>query len=421
MSTTRPLRRRTLLRRPVRRRPVRRRPLSALAAAAALLLPVACASNSGGGGTGSGFTAPDIPAQKSLGPGEGTVNIVAWAGYVEYGQDNKAVDWVTPFTRQTGCKVNLKVAGTSDEMVALMKTGQYDTVSASGDATLRLIAGGDVAPVNTALVPNYADVYPGLKNRPWNSVKDVPYGIPHGRGANLLMYNTDKVTPAPTSWGAVFTPDSPYAGHLTAYDSPIYIADAALYLMRTKPELGIRNPYALTSSQLDAAVALLKVQKKQVGSYWSDYTKEQAAFDSGDALIGTTWEVIQRAVAAEGRVRTQAILPVEGSTGWSDTWMVSSHAQHPNCAYAWMDYIVSPSANAQVAEYFGEAPANSKACAQITDNPGFCADYHATDENWWKDVYYWTTPTAQCADGSGRDDCTAYAQWVTAWNGIKSS
>ncbi|MDH6131081.1 putative spermidine/putrescine transport system substrate-binding protein [Kitasatospora sp. MAA4] len=397
-----------------------RHPLRALTAATALLLAAACSSNAGGSSASGGFAPPKISAQKSLGAGEGTVNIVAWAGYVEYGQDSKTVDWVTPFTQQTGCKVNLKVAGTSDEMVALMKTGQYDTVSASGDATLRLIAGGDVAPVNTALVPNYADIYPGLKNQPWNSVNGVPYGIPHGRGANLLMYNTDKVTPAPTSWGSVFAADSPYAGHVTAYDSPIYIADAALYLMRTEPDLGIKNPYALTKPQLDAAVALLKVQKKQIGSYWSDYTKEQAAFDSGDDLIGTTWEVIQQAVAGDGKVKTQAILPTEGSTGWSDTWMISAHAQHPDCAYQWMNYIVSPAVNAQVAEYFGEAPANSKACGQITDNPNFCTDYHATDESWWKNVYYWTTPTAQCADGSGRGDCTTYAQWVTAWNEIKS-
>lgn len=189
-----------------------RHPLRTLAAAAALLLAAACGSNAGGNSASTGFAAPNIPAQKSLGPGEGTVNIVAWAGYVESGQDSKTVDWVTPFTKQTGCKVNLKVAGTSDEMVALMKTGQYDTVSASGDATLRLIAGGDVAPVNTALVPNYADIYPGLKNQPWNSVNGVAYGIPHGRGANLLMYNTDKVAPAPTSWGSVFAADSPTPG-----------------------------------------------------------------------------------------------------------------------------------------------------------------------------------------------------------------
>ena len=72
------------------------------------------------------------------------------------------------------------------------------------------------------------------------------YGVPHGWGANLLMYNTDVVKPAPTSWGAVFDGASDYAGKVTAYDSPIYIADAAPYLMKTQPDLGIEDPYART-------------------------------------------------------------------------------------------------------------------------------------------------------------------------------
>ena len=110
------------------------------------------------------------------------MNLVAWAGYVENGSTDPAVDWVTGFEEETGCKVNVKIGNTSDEMVQLMKTGEYDSVSASGDATLRLIAAGDVVPVNTDLIPNYADVFPALKDKPWNSVNGVPYGVPHGRG-----------------------------------------------------------------------------------------------------------------------------------------------------------------------------------------------------------------------------------------------
>ena len=83
-----------------------------------------------------------------------------------------------------------------------------------------------------------------------------------------------------------------YKGKVTAYDSPIYIADAALYLSKTKPELGIKDPYSLTSEQLDAAVELLKKQRENVSEYWSDYTKEVQAFESGTSVIGTTWQVI---------------------------------------------------------------------------------------------------------------------------------
>ena len=83
-------------------------------------------------------------APTELGKGEGQLNIVAWAGYVERGETDKNYDWVTGFEKETGCKVNVKTAATSDEMVALMNEGGFDLVTASGDASLRLIAGGKV-------------------------------------------------------------------------------------------------------------------------------------------------------------------------------------------------------------------------------------------------------------------------------------
>jgi putative spermidine/putrescine transport system substrate-binding protein len=389
----------------------------ATALAAAGLLIAGCSS----GGTTTpgpgGLQPPPIPKLASLGAGEGQVNIVSWAGYVENGSTDKAVDWVTGFEKDTGCKVNNKVAGTSDEMVTLMKTGDYDVVSASGDASLRLIYGGTVAPVNTDLVPNYKDVFDGLKLKAWNSVNGAAYGIPHGRGANLLMYRTDIVKPAPTSWSSVFEANSPYKGKVTAYDSPIYIADAALYLMKTKPDLGIKNPYALDDKQFQAAVELLKAQNANVGEYWSDYTKEVQAFKSGDSVLGTTWQVITNLSQAD-KAPVEAILPSEGSTGWSDTWMVAAGSKHPNCAYLWMNHIVSPEANAAVAEWFGEAPANKLACAKTADT-SFCATYHADDEAYFNQVWYWNTPIAQCLDGRTDVTCKDYAAWTQAWTTIK--
>ncbi|TDD79574.1 ABC transporter substrate-binding protein [Actinomadura rubrisoli] len=396
---------------------------TALAATATLAIGLAAAcggDDSAGKATAAGqggFTVPKIAARQSLGAGEGRVNLVAWAGYAEDGSNDKKADWVHPFEKRTGCKVSTKVAGTSDEMVTLMRTGEYDAVSASGDASLRLIASGTVAPVNTALVPNYADVFPGLKLKPWNSVNGVAYGVPHGRGANLLMWRTDKVKTAPDSWGAVFDANSPYKGKITAYDSPIYIADAALYLMSSRPELGIKNPYALDQKQFDAAVALLKAQRGLVGEYWSDYTKEVQAFKSGDSVLGTTWQVIANLAKAE-KAPVQVALPKEGSTGWSDTWMVAAKSKHPNCAYKWMDWIVSPKANAQVAEWFGEAPSNAKACGMTADKT-FCDTFHATDETYFSKVRFWTTPIAQCLDGRKDVKCVDYSKWTQAWTTIK--
>jgi putative spermidine/putrescine transport system substrate-binding protein len=334
-----------------------------LALVAAACTGAASPSPSGGGG-------PTPPA--TLGTNEGELNLIAWAGYTED-------QWVTPFEQESGCDVKVTLGNTSDEMVTLMKTGNYDGVSASGDASNRLIAGGDVAAVNLSLIPNYANVFEGLKNKPHNTVNGVSYGVPHGRGANLLMWRTDEVDPAPDSWGVVFDPNSPYKGKITAYDAPIYIADAAVYLMATKPDLKITNPYELDDAQFQAAVDLLKQQRQIIGKYWSLYTDEIAAFTAGDSVVGTTWQVIANVLQGED-VPVEVVLPKEGATGWSDTWMISSKAKNPNCMYAWMNYIISPVANAQATVSFGEAPTSDAACAEAEKiSPGHCDTFHWTE------------------------------------------
>ncbi len=382
----------------------RRSAILASLAIASVAVLTACGTTSGSSGGGS--------AADELGDYEGSVSILAWPGYVEDGSNDPSVDWVSAFEDETGCTVSSKTYGTSDEAFNLMKTGGYDVVAASGDASLRLVASGQVAPVNTDLLENYDGIFDFLKEKSWNSVDGVSYGIPHGYGANLLMYNTDVFPDGLDSWSAVFDDAEANAGKVTAYDSPIYIADAAVYLMATQPDLGITNPYALDETQLAAAVDLLKVQRASIGEYWSDYLKEIQAFETGDSVVGTTWQVIQNSISTGN---TEVVLPKEGATGWSDTWMIASDAKSPNCAYAWLDYIASPEANAQATAYFGEAPSSIAACDFRDD----CEAFHAGDADYASQIWYWSTPIADCLDGRTDVKCTDYSAWATAWSEIK--
>jgi putative spermidine/putrescine transport system substrate-binding protein len=409
-----------------------------IAVGLATLALIAAACSSGGGAT----TAPSAAASSepsmaasgepssaasasgaTVGEGEGALNLVAWTQYVMGGSGGEPVpeggyDWVTPFEAATGCKTTVKVGQSSSEMVQLMKTGEYDGVSASGDATLRLIAGGDVAAIDTSLIPNYANVFAGLKGQPHNTVDGKSYGVPHGRGANLLMYNKDVVKPAPDSWSVVFDGGSAYKGKVTAYDYEIYIADAAVYLMATKPDLKITNPYALDDTQFKAAVDLLKAQRQNITTYWGTAQQEIDSFTSGDMVVGTAWQY-QVGVLQAGKVPVEAIKPKEGATGWSDSWMISSKAKHPNCMYKWMDWIISPTANAQATVWFGEAPVSEQACAEAEKlSAGHCDLFHAKDEAYFKDVYYWNTPSAECLDGRG-SICKDFSEWTKAWTEIK--
>ncbi len=365
---------------------------------------------------------PSFKLPTSVGAGEGALTVLAWPGYAENGGTDPKVNWVKPFEDATGCKTTVQVFGTSDEAFSLFSTNpaKFDVISASGDASLRLVRAGYVQPVSTDLVPNYADLFTDLKDKPYNTVDGVHYGIPHGRGANLLMWRTDKVTPAPTSWADIFDPTKPYAGKISVYDAPIYIADGAVVLMATQPNLGIKNPYALDDTQFAAVVALMKKQKPAIGQYWTDYAKQQQAFESGDATIGTTWQVITNLLQAESpAIPVKAIQPPEGATGWSDTWMINSKTTHLNCAYKWLDYIVSPTVNAAVASWFGEAPANSKACALTAADQANCDTFYAADVNYWKNVWYWQTPETTCVDGRTNVKCKGFDDWVKAWTEIK--
>jgi putative spermidine/putrescine transport system substrate-binding protein len=373
-----------------------------------MLLLAGCGSSSSSSTSGEEL--------QKVGKGEGALSLISWAGYVE-------PEWTKPFEQKTGCKVSDKEAGTSDEMVELMKSGQYDGVSASGNATARLVAAGLVDPVNVSLVPNYKTVFSDLKNQPYNTFEGVNYGIPHGRGANLLMWNGNDVKPAPDSWNIMFDPKiaAKYKGKISAYDESSYIADAALYLKFHQPNLGIENPYELNEEQFSAAIELLKEQRANVGEYWSEAAKQISAFAGGDVTVGTTWQYQYFALKEEGvpvkaSPASQGFLPKEGATGWSDTWMISSKAKHPNCMYEWMNWIIEPKVNAEVAEFFGEAPAQEKAC-EHTANPNFCSEYHAEEPAFWKRVYYWETPVADC--GNGESDCKDYNDWVKAWTSIK--
>lgn len=406
---------------------VRRRRTSRSAVAALSAVGLIAAVS---GGIASATTVPDsddggdvdhmwTPNEDLLAGAEGEVDVVAWAGYIEDGSNDSTADWVTPFEDLTGCAVNVKIGNSSDEMVQLMQSGEYDGVSASGDATERLIAGGDVGPLDVSELSSYPDIFEDLKLQQWNSVDGEPYGVPHGRGANLLVFNTQAFADgAPDSWGVLFDGGTPADGAVSIYDSPIYIADAALYLMATQPDLGITNPYSLDQEQFDASIALLETQQSLVSQYWAVYTDQQAALEGGNALAGTTWQVIVNLAQANGAT-IDAVKPVEGATGWSDTWMVSAQAAHPNCMKLWTDWITSPWANAQVAEWFGEAPSNAKSC-DLTADPDHCATYHAAETDYWNDVWYWTTATAECIDGRTDVACVPYSEWVNAWNTLRS-
>ena len=380
----------------------------------AAMVAAGCGSsdNSSTGSSGGSGTSSTSNLPQKIGPGEGKLTLIAWEGYTQ-------PQWVKPFEKATGCQVSAKYGGSSNEMVTLMRQGgggQYDMVSASGDASLRLIRGGDVQPVNVNLVPSWKDFIPQLQSPSHNTVDGKHYGVSLQWGPNTLLWNTKKVTPAPTSWESLYDPK--YKGLVTVPDNPIQIADAALYLSKKDPSLGIKDPYELNEKQFNAAVDLLKKQKPLIKKYWGLASDEIDLFKSGDATIGASWPYQTNTLVA-AKVPVKDMIPSEGATGWADTWMLSSKAKHPNCAYMWMKYISEPKPQAEQAIYFGETPANTKACSVMDQlSKGSAAQYHCGESaDYFNSIKFWKTPIPDC--GNGKTDCKDYNAWNTAWQEIK--
>jgi putative spermidine/putrescine transport system substrate-binding protein len=356
---------------------------------------------------------PAAGVGNSTAKGEGKLTMIAWEGYLD-------AKWVKPFEKQSGCKIQAKYAGSSDEMVTLMRTGgggQYDMVSASGDASLRLIYGGDVAAIDTARVPGWKQFFKGFQGPASNTVKGKHYGISLQWGPNVLLYNTQKVKPAPTSVSVLYDPK--FKGKITVPNNPIQIADAALYLSKTNKALGITDPYELNKKQFDATIALLKRQRPLVKKYWGLASDEVSLFKNGDVTIGAAWPYTTGLLLA-AKVPVKEVIPKEGATGWLDTWMLSAKAKHPNCAYSWYSYISSPSVQALQAVTYGETPVNKMACPLMDKlSKGSCLAYHASEpESYYRSIKFWKTPVANC--GNGKNDCMDYSKWVTAWTQLTS-
>lgn len=363
------------------------------------LVAAAC----GGGGTNGGT---ELPTE--IGEGEGQVNIVAWAGYIEDGSTDPNYDWVTAFEEASGCQVNVKTAGTSDEMVALM-TGstEYDLVTASGDSSNRLIAGGTVQEINIALIDAWDTIDPRLQDAPWHTVDGKHYGVPYEWGANVLAYNTEVFgdTP-PTSWNVVFEeqtlPDGESnAGRIQAYDGPIYVADAALYM-------GISNPYSLSDEQYADALDLLRVQRGLVGRYWHNAFIQIEDFTSEGVVASSSWPFQVNILQAAG-APVASVVPTEGATGWADSTLMHASAPNPNCAYMWMNHSITPKLQGDLAAWFGTVPAVLAACeGNELLGPDGCATNGL--DNFDK-IKFWQTPTEDCLGAGGT--CVPYYRWVT--------
>jgi putative spermidine/putrescine transport system substrate-binding protein len=351
----------------------------------------------------------DASPGPSIGAGEGTLTVLGYRGYVEYGGQDSKVNWVGPFERETGCKVATldqvrDPAGLED---AYGKKA-YDVVAASPETAGKLIAEGKVRELDTALVGDYDEIPKRLRNLPAYHRDGKAYGVPFLWQATQLLY--DSRGAKPTSRQDLYT-----GTRAAIEDNPLSIAQAALVLRKSEPDLDIDDPFQLTPEQLNKALALLGEQRQDAGRvYWRDPLDVVAGFADGSLRLAQATPYVLDLLRRGGR-------PVEAAeegpaTGRSDAWMISANAAHPNCAYRWLDWMASADVQRQAAAWTGDAPANPGAC--VGRAARVCDAYHVGDSEWLGKVLFAVRPSRDCDGADG--ECTDYTEWVTRWRELVS-
>jgi putative spermidine/putrescine transport system substrate-binding protein len=369
--------------------------------ACAIGIAVVTAACGGGGSTSTAPSGATTVDANGLPAPEGVLRVLAREGYTED-------SWITPFEKQTGCKVTVHYMGPGDNTASLLAQGSYDVVSVASEDVPELTVARVIRPLDTHLIPHLRTLRPALRAIPALNRGGVVLGVPFQWGPDLLIWNPRIVKQPPVSWNALYL--KRWSGRVAIPDDPIQIADAALLAGAQHPSLHIRSPFQLSERQLRAALKLLGRQKALTPARWGAASDEVGAFVNGATVLGAGWSYVVRELRKQG-IGAQSEIPLEGATAWLDAWSLVSTATHPGCAYRFLDYTTKASVQAKTARLVGAAPASPGACTLL--GMSVCRSLGYVTVADLQRLVFRTTPGLSCPGGQR---CTSAVRWSAVWN-----
>ncbi|GII89782.1 spermidine/putrescine ABC transporter substrate-binding protein [Sinosporangium siamense] len=332
-------------------------------------------------------------------PSQGTLRILTFRGYMEWGGTDPRLNWVSPFERESGCRIaRQESVQTAEEMERHLREGTFDVVSAPPEVAGWLIEKERAKALDTSQVEGYDDLPKHLRHLKAATRGDKVYGVPFLWSAFELMGRGDR----PTSWRQLFT-----GGRVALKDSPMSIAIGALAM---RDELGIADPFQLSERQLEQVV---KAMRNDGQVYWKDTVDAIESFVAGGdkrAVLGQMFPYHRELLTKTGgSVRAAKRLPTTAS---ADMWMMTTSATSPTCGYRWLSHMNSAKVQEQAAAWTGMAPANARACDGKARR--MCAIHPAGEA--LRDVHFAVMPAKDCKAHDGK--CADYEAWTRAWRDL---
>ncbi|MEV0620234.1 extracellular solute-binding protein [Nonomuraea sp. NPDC050404] len=336
---------------------------------------------------------PSPTPSPSASQSDGTLHILTYRGYAEYGGVSPKVNWVGTFEKETGCRIaRLDTVQTAEEMATRVTQRNYDVITAGPVLAGRLIEGKQVQPIDPAKVSDYKDL--DERFRDMTTVSGKVYGVPYLWGYHEYVYDSGKVRG--TGVGQVFASD-----RTSLRDSPLTIADAAL------AEGSVKEPYELSEAELGKVMTMLERHKGR--GYWQNPIDLVKGFATGALDYAQVTPYHRLLLQKAGKpIKT---ISTRKTTGWADSWMLGANVPDTTCAYRWLNWVTAADAQRDAAAWAGLAPANDKACKGRARE--MCRTYGVGEDKRMARVEFAVRPPGGCQGEDG--ECTDYAAWTERW------
>jgi spermidine/putrescine-binding protein len=255
-------------------------------------------------------------------------------------------------------------------------------LSVSADAAEVLARAGFVEAIDTNKVVEWNNIYETFRTQKALNVDGQVWGVPFTWGANPFLYRTDKISTEPTSIADLW--NAQYKGKIGMWD------DKSM-LYNTARMLGIADPFNMTDEELESVKAKLIEQKPLVRKYWSTAGELINLFASDEVWISYTWGGLMLGELSKQNIPVKEFTPKEGADGWADNWMIAKGSSNMECAYKYINYMMSAKGQCGVSKVTGYSATNpvvTKSCM----SPEEYKAKHQDDIQFVSKLHMWQAP-----------------------------
>jgi spermidine/putrescine transport system substrate-binding protein len=356
-----------------------------------------------GAGAAAGLATSSLVARRARAQGAFQGVTLDWIGIPgEEGQVEMEA-WRT----ENGVTLATTPFGSWDQTFAKLKTDVFDLALVANPYVSLWGRAGVLTPLDLSRLTNWNDMFPGLRDNAFlRDDAGSVYAVPIAWGDGPFIYVPDRVPTPPTSITELLDPA--WDDRLITFDDPIL-----LFHMLAVAK-GYPSPN-MTRDQLAEVAEQARVIVGNLSTFNADYQDATDLLVRGEADLAIGgWEAMLGWAEEKGTTLAFDFFTEANGGGWCDSLAIPTNAVDVDAAYAYIDGMISPEINAQVASNLVSGTVNSQAVDLVA--PGAQIYDYAIVESADDPISFesWTPPLEAEGDIATKED------WDAAWAEIRA-